>query len=199
MRRIAASSTPISSASSKTSCSAWRASAWFSASTLSFSRQETGLPSAPGHSAGGATLIAARAAAGAGWSLPRCWFISVTLKMKRPSRLSRLTALWVMVISPPSRRMRSEPPGTRAMYLPPSSPSLWISAEVSLGSRSVGSTRSVSTARKVSGSIRWPATWPTLTPATRISAPAASPSMRSNRAVRDMPAVVSARPLPVTA
>ena len=58
---MAASSTPISTASSKASRRTCVASAWFSSSTFTFSRQEMGWPSLPGQSAG-AAVIAARPA-----------------------------------------------------------------------------------------------------------------------------------------
>ncbi len=129
-----------------------------------------------------------------------CAFICVTEKMKRPSSDSRLTEPCVSVIRPPSASGLSAPPGTSETYFPPSSPSEVISAEVSEGRRSVRSTRSVTSAPKVAGSMRLSVTLPTFTPAIRTSAPFASPSIRSNRAVSRMPsAPPPPRPLCSTA
>ena len=78
-------------------------------------------------------------------------------------------------------------------------PSVVISAEESSGRRSDPSTRIVTTARKVSGSIRCATTEPTRTPARRTSVPGVTPSIRSKRAVRVMPSPPMLRPVAVTA
>ena len=104
MPRIAASSTPISTASSNTSCMLCASSAWFSASIFSFSRQETGAPSGCGQGRAAARVISAwppLAAASAG--LLRAAEVAGMLKMNLPSNCSMLIEDCVIVTLPAGR------------------------------------------------------------------------------------------------
>ena len=82
-----------------------------------------------------------------------------------------------MVIVWPGCNSVSSPPACSDRYLPPSRLSLVMIAALSLGNLMSSRTDNSTTAWKLCGSIRSSLTVPTLTPATRTSAPTPSPSI----------------------
>ena len=100
-----------------------------------------------------------------------------------PIKCSRLTEDWVNLICPPGAMSLSDPPGTSDMYLSPSRLDETISATVSSGSLTDGSTLIRTVARNVFGSSVVSSTEPTLMPLIRTSLPSRIPSICSKSAV----------------
>src|ERR1700733_673836 len=171
--RNCASSQPISTPSSSASCASPRNSDRFSFSTLIFSTHDIGSPSGVCQTGNASAAVLAMSALcyfcgvgspgppGAGASLSP-GFLGGGENIIWPIRCSMLTEDWVNFIRPPGDKSLSDPPGTSDMYLSPSRPDETISATVSSGNLTAGSTVIRTVARNVLGSSVVETTEPTL-------------------------------------